>query len=146
MIKFLIVFLMSFIKQLLFLVTFSFAVSVNSDGIFLVPIILLIIYLIFYFKYFKYVYTKMKLNRKVFNLYYFISWIIIGFLITYLILTESWLWNILPKNAGMFSGLEYILVPILLIIYLVVWVIIKIFIYLFFKLKSSKKNKINKMI
>lgn len=137
MIGFLKTFLFVFIKQVLFLVAFGFSVSVNSDGIIFVPTALLIIYLIFYFKCSNKVYNQMKLDKYSFNLYYFISWIIIGVLITYLILTESWLWNILPTTTGMFSGLEYILVPILLIIYLIVWGIIKIGIYVFLKLKRS---------
>jgi len=129
-------FLIVFIKQLIFLITFGFVISVNSDGIIYVPLILLIIYLIVYFKYYKKIYIQMKLSKNLFNVYYFISWIIIGFLFTYLILTESWLWNILPKTIGMFSGLEYILFPILLTIYLIVWCIIKIGIYVFKILKK----------
>jgi len=130
-------FLIVFIKQLIFLITFGFVISVNSDGIIFVPITLLIIYLIFYFKYSNKVYNQLKLDKNSFNLYYSISWIIIGILISYLILAESWLWNILPRTTGMFSGLEYILVPILLIIYFIIWWIIKIGIYVFLKLKNS---------
>jgi len=137
MIGFLKTFLFVFIKQVLFLVAFGFSVSVNSDGIIFVPITLLIIYLIFYFKYSNKVYNQLKLDKNSFNLYYSISWIIIGILISYLILAESWLWNILPRTTGMFSGLEYILVPILLIIYFIIWWIIKIGIYVFLKLKNS---------
>lgn len=137
-------FLIVFIKQVLFLVTFGFAVSINSDGIIFVPVTLLIIYLVFYFKCFKNLYIQMSLDKKLFNLYYFISWIIIGLLLTYLILTESWLWNMLPTTKGMFSGLEYILIPILLIIYLVVWVILKIGIYIKVEFgKCSMKSKWN---
>ena len=128
-------FLLVFIKQVLFLVVFGFSVSVNSEAIFFIPTALLIIYLIIYFKYSNKVYTNLKLDKNSFSLYYFISWIIIGILITYLIFTGSWIWNILPTSTGMFSGLEYILVPILLIIYLIVWGIIKIGIYVFLKLK-----------
>ena len=142
MIGFLKTFLFVFIKQVLFLVAFGFSVSVNSDGIIFIPTVLLIIYLILYFKYSNKVYNQLKLDKNSFNLYYFISWIIIGILITYLIFTESWIWNILPTSTGMFSGLEYILVPILLIIYLIVWGIIKIGIYVFLKLKSSYNSKI----
>ena len=137
MIGFLKMFLFVFIKQVLFLVAFGFSVSVNSEAIIFVPTTLLIICLIIYFKYSNKVYTHLKIDKNSFSLYYFISWIIIGILITYLIFTESWIWNILPTSTGMFSGLEYILVPILLIIYLIVWVIIKIGIYVFLKLKCS---------
>lgn len=125
MIDFLKIFLIVFIKQVLFLAFFGFAVSINSDGIIIFPVMLLVLYLLFYFKCSKRVYEIIKLDKKLFNLYYFISWLIIGCLITYLIFTDSWLWHILPTTTGMFSGLEYILVPILLVIYLVVLVILK---------------------
>lgn len=141
MIGFLKTFLFVFIKQVLFLVAFGFSVSVNGDGIIFVPTALLIIYLIFCFKYSKKVYNRLKLDKNSFDLYYSISWIIIGILITYLILTESWIWNILPTTGGMFSGLEYILVPILLIGYLLTVIILKIGIYLIDKVKKNKNRK-----
>ena len=143
MIIFFKIFLMVFIKQVIFLVTFGFSISINSDGIFFVPVVLLVLYLIFYFKYLKKIYNHIKLDKNLFSLYYFISWLIIGGLISYLIFTDSWLWNILPKTTGMFSGLEYILVPILLVVYLVVLVTLKLIIYAFLYLKkffNKKKN------
>lgn len=137
MIEFLITFFIVFIKQIIFLFTFGIAISINSDGIIFMPIILLTFYLILYFKYSKKFYTQINLNKKLFDLYYFISWIIFCFLISYLIFTESWLWDILPKTVGMFSGIEYILVPLLLIVYLLFLWIIKIVIYILSKIRSK---------
>lgn len=142
MIRFLKTFLLVFIKQVIFLIVFGCAVSINGDGIFFIPTTLLIIYLVFYFSYHKKIYTKMKSGKSLLNLYYFVSWIIMSIFITYLILTESWLWNILPATGGLFSGLEYILVPILLVTYLIVWSIIIIGIYIFLKLSGNKNTKI----
>lgn len=135
MINFLIVLFVVFVKQLVFLSTFGLSVSINGDGIILIPIALLIIYLVSHFLHSKTIYEKIKLDKTLYDVYGFISWLLVGGLITFLIFTDSWLWEILPTTGGMFSGLEYILVPIFLGLYLIALGILKLIVFI------VKKNK-----
>ena len=62
MINFLIVLFIVFVKQLVFLATFGLSVSINGDGIILIPIALLIVYLVSHFLHSKAIYEKIKLS------------------------------------------------------------------------------------
>lgn len=136
-IKFLKVFLIVFIKLIIFLTMFCFSVAINADAIFVIPVILLLLYLILYFIYYKKIAKLLNVNFKVFNIFYFISWLIIEGLITYLLLTDSFLWKILPAGNVIFSGIEYILVPILLSLYFLIALILKIIICIFTYIKNK---------
>lgn len=136
-IKFLKVFLIVFIKLIIFLTMFCFSVAINVDAIFVIPVILLLLYLILYFIYYKKIAKLLNVNFKVFNIFYFISWLIIEGLITYLLLTDSFLWKILPTGNVIFSGIEYILVPILLSLYFLIALILKIIICIFTYIKNK---------
>ena len=138
MINFFIVLFVVFLKQLVFLATFGLSVSINADGIILIPITLLIVYLVSHFLHSKAIYEKIKLDKTLYDVYGFISWLLVGGLITFLIFTNSWLWKILPTTGGMFSGLEYILVPIFLGLYLIALGILKVIVFIVKKI--SKKN------
>ena len=138
MINFLKTFLIVLVKQVLFLTVFGISVKINADGVILIPIALLILYIISHFLHSKKICNWLNLDGNLFNVYSCISWIIVGSYITYLIITESWIWNLLPTTGGMFSGLEYILVPIFLGAYLIVLGIIKFILFVITKLKKSK--------
>jgi len=126
-----------FIKLIIFLTMFCFSVAINADAIFVIPVILLLLYLILYFIYYKKIAKLLNVNFKVFNTFYFISWLIIEGLITYLLLTDSFLWKILPTGNVIFSGIEYILVPILLSLYFLIALILKIIICIFTYIKNK---------
>lgn len=138
MINFLIVLFIVFVKQLVFLVTFGLSVSINGDSMILIPIALLIVYLISHFLHSKTIYEKLKLDKTLYDVYGFISWLLIGILITSLMFT-SWFWEIIPRTNGMFSGLEYLLVPVFLGLYLIALGILKSIVFIIKKL--SKKIK-----
>ena len=78
MINFFIILFIVFIKQILFMLSFCLAVYINSDGSYFIPIILLILYLIFHFIYSNKIYEKLKLNKIKYNIYSFISWLLVG--------------------------------------------------------------------
>ena len=137
MINFLIVLFVVLVKQILFMTSFCLAIYINSDGSDFIPIILLVLYLISHFKHTNKICDKLKLDNKLYNIYGFISWILVG-VILLSILFDTWIWGLLPKTGGMFSGLEYILAPILLGIYLLVLGVIKLIVFIVKKIR--KKN------
>ena len=141
--NFFIIFLIVLFKQLIFLGFFGLSVSINGDYVIILPILILIIYIIIHFIYSKKIYKTINLDKHLFYVYALISWISVGILITYLLFTKSWIWNLLPTTTGMFSGLEYILVPIFLILYLIILGIMKLIILIISmlsKLYITKKN------
>ena len=121
MTKFFNVLFIVFIKQLIFLMFFGLAVSINCDGIIIVPIFLIIVYLISYFLHSKTICEKINVDKTKYDIYGFISWLLVGGLITFLLVTDSWLWIFLTTTGGFLGGFEYIFVPILLILYLI-WI------------------------
>ena len=136
MIKFLKILSIVLIKQILFMTSFCLAVYINSYVSYFIPIILLILYLIIHFKYLNILCKKLKLDKKLYNIYGFISWILVE-IILLSILFDTWIWELLPKTGGMFSGLEYILAPILLSTYLVIVGILKLIIFIINKVQRK---------
>lgn len=136
MIKFLKILSIVLIKQILFMTSFCLAVYINSYVSYFIPIILLILYLIIHFKYLNILCKKLKLDKKLYNIYGFISWILVE-IILFSILFDTWIWELLPKTGGMFSGLEYILAPILLSTYLVIVGILKLIIFIINKVQRK---------
>lgn len=136
MIKFLKILSIVLIKQILFMTSFCLAVYINSYVSYFIPIILLILYLIIHFKYLNILCKKLKLDKKLYNIYGFISWILVE-IILLSILFDTWIWELLPKTGGMFSGLEYILAPILLNTYLVIVGILKLIIFIINKVQRK---------
>ena len=132
MVNFLIIFIIEFVKQLLLLGSFAFSIKLhNYNNIAItIPILLLIGYLVFYFLYSENITAKLKMKKIFYDLYGFLSWIISGFLIWYIIIDLDDRWNFLPKLGGFLSGVEYILIPFFLGIYIVVLGIIKVIIYI----------------
>lgn len=136
MIKFLKILSIVLIKQILFMTSFCLAVYINSYVSYFIPIILLILYLIIHFKYLNILCKKLKLDKKLYNIYGFISWILVE-IILLSILFDTWIWELLPTTCGMFSGLEYILAPILLSTYLVIVGILKLIIFIINKVQRK---------
>ena len=136
MIKFLKILSIVLIKQILFMTSFCLAVYINSYVSYFIPIILLILYLIIHFKHLNILCKKLKLDKKLYNIYGFISWILVE-IILLSILFNTWIWELLPKTGGMFSGLEYILAPILLSTYLVIVGILKLIIFIINKVTKK---------
>lgn len=136
MIKFLKILSIVLIKQILFMTSFCLAVYINSYVSYFIPIILLILYLIIHFKHLNILCKKLKLDKKLYNIYGFISWILVE-IILFSILFDTWIWELLPKTGGMFSGLEYILAPILLSTYLVIVGILKLIIFIINKVQRK---------
>lgn len=139
MIKFLKILSIVLIKQILFMTSFCLAVYINSDVSYFIPIILLILYLITHFRYLNILCKKLKLDKKLYNIYGFISWILVE-VILLSILFDTWIWELLPKPGDMFSGLVYILAPILLSAYLIILGILKLIIFIINKV-AKKINK-----
>ena len=139
MISFLIIFIIVFAKQLLLLATFALCIKFDSysDMAQYIPIVLLIGYLLFYFLCSKTIAKKLMIEKFFYDLYSFLSWIISGLLISGLLiyglttLDFAYIYDFLPTSGGMFSGLEYIMIPIFLGTYIVVLGIIKLIIYIF---------------
>lgn len=147
MINFLIILILILLKQIFFVTVFAFSVSIGGDGILLIPVFLLLIYAIFHFKFSKKISLFMKLKEFKFYLFSAISWLLCGVIINYLIIYKNFIWNLLPVQEGFFSGIEYLLVPILLGLYLIIIFIIRIVIFLYNKMtkkntKSKKKKKV----
>ena len=117
------------IKQIIFLIVFALSVQINADGGFIMVFILLVAYLLIHLIYDEKISKFFKTSNRKFNIYFIISWLFIGTIFTYLFLNDTWLWGILPKSNRMFSGLEYLLVPILLVGYIVLLIIIKVILY-----------------
>lgn len=136
MIKFLKILSIVLIKQILFMTSFCLAVYINNYVSYFIPIILLILYLIIHFKHLNRLCKKLKLDKKLYNIYGFISWILVE-IILLSILFDTWIWELLPKTGGMFSGLEYILAPILLSTYLVIVGILKLIIFIINKVTKK---------
>ena len=136
MIKFLKILFIVLIKQILFMASFCLAVYINSDVSYFIPIILLILYLITHFKHLNILCKKLKLDKKLYDIYGFISWII-GCAILLSVLFDTWIWELLPKTGSMFSGLEYILAPILLSAYLIILGILKLIIFIINKVTKK---------
>lgn len=137
--KFLIISSIIFIKQFIFLISFCISIYYYDSIISYLPYLVLFLYLMLHFKYSKKTYTKINLKENLFYIYSFITWILNGALITYLVLANTYIYKLLPKILGMFSGLEYILVPILLGIYLIILCILKLVMFII-KLIKTKFN------
>ena len=139
MISFFIVLFIVLVKQILFMTSFCLAIYINSDGSYFIPIILLVLYLISHFLHTNKICEKLKLDKMLYNIYGFISWIVVGGIITYILFYSAWVWEILPTTGGMFSGLEYIFAPMFLGIYIIALGILKLIVFI--AKKISKKIK-----
>ena len=128
--KFLIISSIVFIKQFIFLISFCISIYYYDSIISYLPYLVLFLYLMLHFKYSKKIYNKINLKENLFCVYSFITWILNGALITYLVLANTYIYKLLPKVPGMFSGLEYILVPILLSVYLIILCILKLVMFI----------------
>ena len=133
MIQFLKVLSIVLIKQILFITSFFLAIYIsnnnNNGASFFIPIILLTLYLISHFEHLNILCEKLKLDKESYKIYGFISWILVE-IILLKILFNTGIWNLLPKTNGMFSGIEYIFIPILLSAYLVILCILELIIFI----------------
>lgn len=131
MIQFLKVLSIVLIKQILFITSFFLAIYIsnNNGASFFIPIILLTLYLISHFEHLNILCEKLKLDKESYKIYGFISWILVE-IILLKILFNTEIWNLLPKTNGMFSGIEYIFIPILLSAYLVILCILELIIFI----------------
>lgn len=136
MFEFLKIMLIIFMKQILFIISFCFAVHINSNVAYFIPVILLILYLILYFKYSNTICEKLKLDKWLYDIYSLISWVLVGIILLNVLFTPK-IFDIIPKGGGMFSGLEYILVPMLLGAYLVLLCVIKLISFIVVKLRKT---------
>lgn len=136
MFEFLKIMLIIFMKQILFIISFCFAVHINSDVSYFIPVILLILYLILYFKYSNTICEKLKLDKWLYDIYSLISWVLVGIILLNILFTPK-IFDIIPKAGGMFSGLEYILIPILLGAYLALLCVIKLISFIVVKLRKT---------
>lgn len=130
---------MVFVKQILVFASFAVAIYVKIGFLEWVAIILLLLYLISYFKYSDKTSKKLNLDKKLYDIYSFISWLLgSGFFLG--ILFDNWIWKILPTKGGWFSGLEYITIPILFGLYLIIVCLLKLIIFITSKLTKNKQK------
>lgn len=138
--KFLIISSIVFIKQFIFLISFCTSIYYHDyDSIIIscLPCLVLFLYLVLHFKYSKRIYNKINLTEKLFYVYSFITWILNGALITYLILVNTYIYELLPKAPVFLSGVEYIFVPILLSGYLIILCILKLLMFIIELIKTK---------
>ena len=133
MIKFFKILFLVFIKQVIFFITFCSLVNLHNDITTFIPSILLIIYMILHFWYSKKIYQKLQISKSLYNIYSYISWILVGGLITFMI-DVDWFWALLPKSGGLFSGLEYAYVPLALGAYLITIILLEFIVLIICKL------------
>ena len=127
MLKVFLVFFMVLISQIIFIVSFTIIEPFSGlDPRIMIPMGILLIYLILYFKYIDNLCKKMKMDKKEFNILYFIFWVITSFALSFIAPNDNPISRLLPSSEGFFAGLEYILVPIILLGYIVIWFLILI--------------------
>lgn len=99
MVSFLAVFLIAFIKQLVVYVVFAACNSYGGDIVVIIPTILLIGYLILYFTSTDKICKLIKIDKKKYDTYGCISWILSAIL-QFILSDIDFIWKALPKSGG----------------------------------------------
>lgn len=131
------VFIIVFIKQIIFLLAFMLFSQEVQYQLLLVPVAI-VFFLYLHFSYSKKIHDffKLKIEMVTFDFYSFSSWILSGSIITFIIVFPP-IYELLPSTGGFLSGFEYTLVPVFFILYLVIICIIKFCILIYNEFKKD---------
>lgn len=131
------VFIIVFIKQIIFLLAFMLFSQEVQYQLLLVPVAIAF-FLYLHFSYSKKIhdFLKLKIEMVTFDFYSFASWILSGAIITFIIGFHP-IYELLPSTGGFLSGFEYTLVPLFFISYLVIICIIKFCVLIYNEFKKD---------
>jgi len=128
---FLSIFIIVFIECLVFSVIM---ILVND---FVISVIVFLLYSIFHFIYSSWICNNYEFKKSLFSVYYFLCWVLI--LGLFFIFLNTDFFYLLPGTSGMFGGIRYVYMLILMVLYLIILYLLKLIVFIISNFKKTKK-------